>query len=181
MTDAGIISRYQAYRTERFLINEQKWSGKLQGWRTQRRRRILVLAVAGTLAFAFAVSVVCAFGVGWAPLLWIVATVAFIPSWTMLQIASGRQGDAPTGTLDEWEVQQRNSARSIGLTVTQGLAFVPACYLIFGAVITRGVDENMSYAGGLMVLATLLVGGCTPAMILGWTRPDPDFDESELA
>ena len=50
----------------------------------------------------------------------------FFPLWTMLQIVSGRQGDAPRDALDEWEIQQRNSARSIGLTVTQLLTLVPA-------------------------------------------------------
>ena len=32
----------------------------------------------------------------------------------------------------------------------------------------------MAYAGGLMAMTVLLIGGCTPAMILGWIRPDPD-------
>jgi hypothetical protein len=91
-----------------------------------------------------------------------------------LQVVSGRQGDAPSATLDEFEMQQRNSARSIGLTVTQNLMMVPICYLIFGAVLTEGTDTNMAYAGGLMALTTLLIGGCTPAMILGWSRPDPE-------
>ncbi|MDT5194722.1 MAG: hypothetical protein QOG79_2541 [Mycobacterium sp.] len=91
-----------------------------------------------------------------------------------LQIVSGRQGDAPQETLDEFEVQQRNSARSIGLTVTQNLMLVPIGYLIIGSVLTRGTDVDMAYAGGLMALTVLMVGGCMPAMILGWTRSDPD-------
>jgi hypothetical protein len=32
----------------------------------------------------------------------------------------------------------------------------------------------MAYAGGLMALTVLMVGGCMPAMILGWTRSDMD-------
>lgn len=180
MTETNIISRYHARRADRFLTNERKFSTMLPSWRSQRRRRILVIGVAASLVFAFAVSVVCAFGVVWAPLLWLVACVWFLPSWTMLQIVSGRQGDAPTETLDEWEVQQRNSARSIGLTVTQTLVLIPAFYLIFGAEFTGGEDESMAYAGGLMVVATLLMGGCTPAMILGWTRPDPDSDDAQV-
>jgi hypothetical protein len=72
------------------------------------------------------------------------------------QIVSGRQGDAPQETLDEFEVQQRNSARSIGLTVTQNLMLVPIGYLIIGSVLTRGTDVDMAYAGGLMALTVLL-------------------------
>lgn len=86
---------------------------------------------------------------------------------------SGRQGDAPRATLDELEIAQRDSARSVGLTATQNLMMIPILYLIVGAVVTRGQDENMAYAGGLMALTMLLVGGCLPAIILGWTRPDP--------
>ena len=35
-----------------------------------------------------------------------------------MQIVAGRRGDAPRGALDEFEIAQRNSARSIGLTIT---------------------------------------------------------------
>ena len=112
-----------------------------------------------TFVFMFAVGVVCAFGVERAPLLWLPACVAYFPLWTMLQIVIGRQGDAPVGTLDEWEIAQRNAARSIGLAVTQWLVMIPACYLIVGALITGGTDESMAYAGGLMTLTTLLIGG----------------------
>ena len=92
----------------------------------------------------------------------------------MLQIVSGRQGDAPDAALDEYELAQRNNARSIGLTITQNLMLVPIFYLIFGSVITGGTDTDMAYAGGLMALTVLLVGGCSPAMILGWSRPDDE-------
>jgi len=175
----GIVGCYQWYRTRRFVANERKWSRMLPGWRTQKRRRVLVGSLLATFVFMFAVGIVCAFGVVWAPLLWLPACVAFLPLWTLLQIVSGRQGDAPTDTLDEWEVEQRNQARSIGLTVTQTLVMIPIFYLIFGSVITHGENASMAYAGGIMALTTLLAGGCTPAMILGWTRPDPDREDSE--
>ncbi|BCI55062.1 hypothetical protein NIIDNTM18_43400 [Mycolicibacterium litorale] len=169
-----LIDRYQAYRTRRFLKTERAYADLLPGWRTRRRRRALVIVLAATFAFMFAVSVMCAFGVDWAPLLWLPACLVFFPAWSVLQIVSGRQGDAPQAALDEYEVQQRNSARSIGLTVTQYLMLVPIFYLIFGATLTDGTDTDMAYAGGSMALTVLLVGGCLPAMILGWIRPDPE-------
>lgn len=172
-TPSGLVERYRNYRTRRFLKNEQAWGKYLPGWRTQRRRRGLVIALAATFTFMFGVAVLCAFGVWWAPLLWLPACLVFFPLWTVLQIVSGRRGDAPRGALDEFEIAQRDSARSIGLAVTQHLMMIPIAYLIFGAVITRGADESMAYAGGLMALTVLLVGGCTPAMILSWSRPDP--------
>ena len=94
----------------------------------------------------------------------------YFPLLIVLQIVSSRQGDAPMGALDEFELQQCTSARSIGLTVTQSLMLLPIFYLIFGAVITDGTDTAMAYAGGLMALTALTIGGCTPAMILGWTK-----------
>lgn len=145
----------------------------MPGWRCRSRRRILVVGLAISFAFMFAVSVLCAFGVQRAPLLWLPACLLFFPLWITLQIVSGRQGDAPRATLDELEIAQRDSARSVGLTATQNLMMIPIFYLIVGAVVTRGQDENMAYAGGLMALTMLLVGGCLPAIILGWTRPDP--------
>ena len=142
--------------------------------RTRSRRRLLVKALGATFAFMFAVSLMCAFGIEWAPLLWLPACALFFPMWLMLQIVSGRQGDAPDAALDEYELAQRNNARSIGLTITQNLMLVPIFYLIFGSVITGGTDTDMAYAGGLMALTVLLVGGCSPAMILGWSRPDDE-------
>lgn len=174
MPEATLIDRYQTYRTRRFLKNERTYAHLLPGWRTRQRRRLLVAGLAATFAFMFVVSLLCAFGIQWAPLLWLPACLVFFPLWLALQIVSGRQGDAPLAALDEFELAQRNSARSIGLTVTQNLMMIPIAYLIFGSVITRGADADMAYAGGLMALTVLLVGGCTPAMILGWTRPDPD-------
>ncbi|MBO0679890.1 hypothetical protein JRC04_20675 [Mycolicibacterium sp. S2-37] len=169
----NLIDRYRDHRTRRFLKHEQTWASALPGWRTRHRRRLLVGALAATFVAMFAISIACAAGVEWAPLLWLPACVVFFPVWIALQIVSGRQGDAPQGALDEFEIAQRDAARSVGLTVTQYLMMIPIGYLIFGSVITRGTDENMAYAGGLMALTVLLVGGCTPAMVLGWVRPDP--------
>jgi MFS family permease len=170
---ATLIDRYRDHRTRRFLDQERRWAQRLPGWRTRSRRRALVVGLALTFVAMFAVSIACAFGVDWAPLLWIPACLVFFPLWLTLQIVSGRRGDAPQGALDEYEIAQRDSARSIGLIATQYLMLVPIFYLIFGAVLTDGTDENMAYAGGLMAVTMLLVGGCMPAMILGWTRPDP--------
>jgi len=173
-TDLTLIDRYQNFRTRRFLKHERTYADALPRWRSQRRRRALVVTLSATFALMFAVSVLCAFGVQWAPLLWLPAALVFMLAWIVLQVVSGRQGDAPEAALDEYEVQQRNSARSIGLAVTQNLMLIPIFYLIFGSVITGGTDTDMAYAGGLMALTFLLIGGCTPSMILGWIRPSPD-------
>lgn len=173
MAETSILDRYQDYRTRRFLKQERTYANSLPGWRNRSRRRMLVIGLAVTFAFMAVVSVLCAFGLWWAPLLWLPACVAFFPMWIVLQLVSGRRGDAPEAALDEFEIAQRNSARSIGLTATQYLMMLPIFYLVFGSVITGGTDTDMAYAGGLMTLTVLIIGGCLPAMILGWTRTDP--------
>ncbi|QDQ90715.1 hypothetical protein FND50_07855 [Rhodococcus sp. WB9] len=176
MPETNLIERYQGFRTRRFLQNERRYRTWLPAWRTRSRRRILVVALAVTFVFMTAVGIVCHFDMVVGPLLWLPACLLFFPLWTMLQIVSGRQGDAPRDALDEWEIQQRNSARSIGLTVTQLLTLVPALYLIFVGALD-GDHGNVPYAAGLLVVTALMVGGCTPAMILGWTQPDADADD----
>ena len=146
-TEPSLIDRYQHYRIRRFLEHERKYANALPGWRTQSRRRILVLGLYFTFAFMFVVSLLCAFGIRWAPLLWLPACLLYFPLLITLQLVSGRQGDAPEAALDEYEVQQRNTARSIGLTVTQNLMLIPTGYLIIGSVYTRGADVDMAYAG----------------------------------
>lgn len=173
-TERTILDRYQDFRTKRFLKREHTYANALSGWRTQRRRRVIVVGLAVTFAFMAIVSLLCAFGFDWAPLLWLPACLVFFPLWSVLQIVSGRQGDAPRDALDEFELAQRNSARSIGLTVTQTLMLLPIFYLVFGSTfftdISAETARGMAYAGALMALTVLLVGGCLPAMILGWTR-----------
>ncbi|RAV10996.1 hypothetical protein DQP55_14770 [Mycolicibacterium sp. GF69] len=172
--DQNLIDRYQDYRTRRFLKHERTYANSLSSWRTQRRRRILVGGLVITFAVLFGVSVSSALGLRWAPLLWLGACVVFLPLWMMLQIVSGRQGDAPEAALDEYEVQQRNSARSIGLTITQNLMLVPIGYLLVASIFLPDTNVDVAYTGALMSLAVLVFGGCAPAMMLGWSRPDPD-------
>ncbi|WFR72128.1 hypothetical protein P9209_27195 [Prescottella defluvii] len=183
MADIGLLERYQDFRTRRFLRHEEQYRHWLPRWRTQRRRRALVVVLAVILLGMVAVGVVCVNDVQTGPLLWLPVCVAFLVTWTILQIVSGRQGDAPRDALDEWEVQQRDSARSIGLTVTQTLTFVPAMFLIVAGALDLDIDRtNLAYSAGLFVLTTLVIGACAPAMILAWTRPDPDTDDhQELA
>ena len=50
--------------------------------------------------------------------------------------------------------------------------------MIVGPTLSRegGADTalDMAYAGGLMATTVLLIGGFTPAMILAWTKRNPE-------
>jgi len=86
----------------------------------------------------FAVSLLCAFGIRWAPLLCWPACLFYFPLWITLQLVSGRQGDARRRHSTSTKSNSETPARSIALGVTQTLTLIPAFYLIFGAVITNG-------------------------------------------
>ena len=88
MTETSILDRYQDFRTRRFLKQERTYANSLPTWRNRHRRRMLVIGLAVTFAFMAAVAVLCAFGLWWAPLLWLPACVAFFPMWTVLQLVS---------------------------------------------------------------------------------------------
>ncbi|MDR7172968.1 hypothetical protein J2W56_006734 [Nocardia kruczakiae] len=103
--------------------------------------------------------------------------LAFFPLWISLQIVSGRQADAPADALDEWEIEQRNAARSVGLTLTRTQAMIPAIWLNVVGGFTDIDNIQAAYAGGVMLLTALLVGGCTPTIILAWTRPDAEPED----
>lgn len=178
MSGTTLVDRYEEYRTRRFLRHEAQTSTWLPRWRTRSRRRALVVTLAVVFAGMFATAIGTYFSdlvaIGWIALL-----VLFLPVWTSLQIVSSRQSDAPRYALDEREITERNGARSIGLTVLQWLMLLPIFALTWGATVD-GIDHRaLAYAGGGTALATLLFGGCLPAMILAWTTPDLDNDDHE--
>jgi peptidoglycan/LPS O-acetylase OafA/YrhL len=177
MPEQTLFERYQEHRARRFLVRSEKTETMLPRWRTRSRRRILVVALGVTFVLMLAIGVLCHFFER-APLLWLPACLVFFPIWFSLSIVSGRLGDAPADALDEWEIQQRNAARSIGLSITQWLVMIPVTYLVVGSSVTDGSHTTMAYAGGLLTLTTLLIGGCSPTMILAWSRPDPYPDQS---
>ncbi|MFC9968857.1 hypothetical protein ACFVH4_31935 [Nocardia ignorata] len=177
MTSAtGLIDRYQDYRVRRWLVQEQRTAGMLKSWRPQRRRRLLVIGTVTALAGVAIAGVLCAFDLQVVPV--VIATISlllFLPAWTMLRIASGGQDYAPEQMLDEFEIAERNKARSVGLALTQSLTLPGLFFLIGASAIDPEADAyRTAYAGGLMLLAAIMAGGCAPAMIIGWTRPDPE-------
>ncbi len=178
MTTTSMITRYQERRARKFRENEERWSTLLPSWRTRSRRRALVVALGLVYVFMFVVAVLCHFDVPRAPLLWLPACLLLFPIWIIVQIVSGRQGDAPAAALDEWEMEQRNEARSIGFSITSGLVLLAAAYTVITSVVALP-DGNTSwhYAAGLFTLVALLIGMTSPAMILAWTRPDADAED----
>ncbi|AYA25295.1 hypothetical protein SAMN02745947_02726 [Rhodococcus rhodochrous J3] len=176
MTTGSLLDRYEEYRTRRFLKNEEITGGWMPNWRTRRRRRILAVAVVALIALMFAVAIASYFTMA-AAIVWLPAALIFLPAWTCLQIVSGRQSDAPRHALDEREIAERNSARSIGLSVAQALLLIPIFTLLFGASIDSLDHQALAYSMGGLALASILFSGCLPAVLLAWTRPDDDPED----
>ncbi|NLV79872.1 MAG: hypothetical protein GXY65_11135 [Rhodococcus sp.] len=176
MPTGTLLERYEDHRARRFLRNEELTAGWLPGWRNRKRRRILACAVVALLIGTFSVSVASYFTMTVA-IAWIPLTLLFLPVWTGLQIVSGRQSDAPRLALDEREIAERNSARSIGLSVAQSLLLLPIFALIFGSVLDSVDHRQLAYSAGGFALASILFSGCLPAVLLAWNQPDDDPED----
>ena len=172
--EPSLFTRYQESRAQMFVNSDKHYTNWLPGLRPQKRRRTFVIALVALLVAeaAFALAVLAARGAlgGWA-----VCYIAFFFASIVLGIVSHSRAEAPEGALDEYEVAHRNHARSIGLTVTQGLGTVAAAYVFLGAMFLDNPDLALS--GGALVLTALGAGRFTPAMLLAWTTPDPDPED----
>ncbi|MCZ4561289.1 hypothetical protein O4160_10645 [Rhodococcus sp. IEGM 1401] len=169
----SIFSRYQEARTKVFLENEKTYANWLPGLRVQKRRRafVTILLVLLTASAGFALSDPL---FEWAIGFWGICYIVFAFATIVLGIVSNRRAEAPVEALDELEVQLRNQARSIGLTVTQVLGTAAAAYLFLGSIFGA---TNLGISGGALMLTALSTGGATPAMLLAWTTPDPDPED----
>lgn len=176
MSATSILDRYEDRRTRRFLKNEELSAHWMPNWRTRKRRRLLAGLVMTLIGLMFVIAVTTYFA-RIAAVAWLPVTMLFLPTWTCLQIVSGRQSDAPRHALDEREIAERNSARSIGLSVAQTLVLIPIFVLLVGAGIDSLDHRSLSYSAGGFALASILFSGCLPAVLLAWSRPDDDDPE----
>ncbi len=174
MTPAHLYDRLQHRRTERYLKRAWRHRHRFPRWRSRARRRVLVLVLGALMTALIGASLWTYTDAPAAYTLVLVLILGFLALWTMLQIVSAR-GDAPRDALDEYELALRDRARSVGLTVTQCAAFVPAVALmVLGQA--DSLPTRLAYTGGLLVIVALVIGSVTPTVILAWTRPDPDVD-----
>lgn len=172
-TGPSIFSSDQEARTRVFLENEKTYANWLPGLRPQKRRRafvaFLLVLLAASAGFALSEPVF-----DWAIGSWGICYIVFTFAAIVLGIVSNRRAEAPVDALDELEVQLRNEARSIGLTVTQALGTAAAAYLFLGSIFGA---TNFGISGGALMLTALSAGGATPAMLLAWTTPDYDPED----
>lgn len=175
MTTPGsnIFSRYQQARTTIFLDNDRNmahWFPSLRA-RTRRRKFVIFLLIVLTASAVLALADPILDGAIGA---WAICYIVFTFAAILLGIVSPREAEAPADALDELEIQKRNEARSIGLTVTRTLGTAAAAYLLLGSAFGT---TNLGISGAALMLTALSAGGSTPAMLLAWSSPDPDPED----
>ncbi|MDI9894869.1 hypothetical protein QM797_09040 [Rhodococcus sp. IEGM 1381] len=171
--EPSLFTRYQESRTQMFLDSDKHYANWLPSLRPQARRRkfVIFLMVLLVASAGFALSdPVFKWGIG----SWGICYAVFAFAAIVLGIVSPREAEAPADALDELEIQKRNAARSIGLTITRILGTAAAAYLLFGSVFS---ETNLGVSGAALVLTALSAGGSTPAMLLAWTTPDHDPED----
>lgn len=172
--EPSLFARYQESRAQMFVNSDKHYANWLPGLRPQRRRRTFVIGLVALLV-ATAAFALATLTVEWALGGWGLCYIAFFFASIVLGIVSHSRAEAPEGALDEYEVAHRNHARSIGLTVTQGLGTVAAAYVFLGAMFLD--NPNLALSGGALVLTALGAGRFSPAMILAWSAPDNDPED----
>lgn len=170
--------RYEQWRGQRHQEFTAKNSHRLTSWRTRRTFRRLVVAQAFFATVLLISSIIAFFTSGWFLLPFMIGLLGIITTLYLLRIVTGSIADTPVTALDEIQVAQRNSARSIGFTVLYCLMFIPYAVLI--VLSFRDEVPGQAVYGSAVLLITLVLSAiCVPTMLTAWWMADPDPEDLE--
>ncbi|MEJ5927636.1 hypothetical protein WG915_03270 [Corynebacterium sp. H128] len=166
-------------KLETFHKQQEQNSRMLRGWRTQKRRRLLV---SGFLVLA-ALTAISALLIPASPkyLLAIVSGFgALAILWTIIRITIDSEDMAPLAALDEYQFARLEAYRAFAFKLYGFFASLIAFILIFGSMMWDSIAAD-SWSptrvgvslGYLLLLVTLTVGGY-PALALAWNKSDED-------
>ncbi|GGF35942.1 hypothetical protein [Williamsia phyllosphaerae] len=169
--------RYETWRAVRYERTIAKNAGRYPRLRNRRSfRRLVTLLVAFLLMLV--VSAVIAFvNSTWFLIPYLVSLGGILTTLTVLKVVTGSVADAPVSALDEIQLAQRNSARSIGYFVLFSLMFIPFVMLTFMGSAFDLVSGQNVYGVGILLITITLIGTCTPTMLTSWWQADPDPDD----
>ncbi|MCX5045661.1 hypothetical protein OG921_21070 [Aldersonia sp. NBC_00410] len=173
---AGRYERYRAGRVARYAAQIERRAHSLPKWRTRRRRRILVGTNAAAIVLLVILGIVACF-VSYSEWTALLVTYPLIMSALIdgrLGIVTDRLADAPAELLDEFELAQRDSARSLGLQVLQWGFFIPGFFVLYTQLVGGDTSRSFTYGGWILMLAVFSLGTTLPTMILGWALPDSE-------
>ncbi|MYR06573.1 hypothetical protein GTV32_09735 [Gordonia sp. SID5947] len=167
--------RYDEWRAGRHLRFNEKHAGRLTSWRNRRGARRLVLLQVATLVLALA-GALMSFVTAWFLIPFLLGVFGSIAVQYALRIVTGSIADTPVPALDEIQLAQRNSARSIGFAVLYTLMFIP--YIILIVLGTQDSVSGQSVYGTAILLITLVVIAVVlPTMLTAWWMNDPDPED----
>ncbi|MFW0795782.1 hypothetical protein AAFP30_18365 [Gordonia sp. CPCC 205515] len=167
--------RYDEWRAERHLRFNQKHAHQMTGWRNRRGYRRLVRWQIANLLIGL-VAAVIAFSTYWFWIPFLIAVLGCIACQYCLRIVTGSVADTPVPALDEIQLAQRNSARSIGFTTLYTLMFIP--YIVLIILSTRDQVSGQSvYGTAILLVILVLAGTLLPTMLTAWWMSDPDPED----
>lgn len=172
----AIWRRYDAWRGDRHRKFAARTAGQLHGWRNQRSFRRVVIAQALGATLMLVASVAAFFTKTWFLVPFLLGMVATLLCQRILRIITGSIGDAPVTALDEIQLAQRNSARSIAFIVLFSLMFIPY-FVLIGLSIPTQVSSQAIYGVAILLISLMLVAAVLPSMLTAWWLADPDPED----
>lgn len=169
--------RYETWRAVRYERSVAKYAGRYPGMRNRRSFRRLTLTLGAFLAVLVVAGVAALFTHLWFWIPFVIGLIGTVSTLTILRIVTGSVADAPVSALDEIQLAQRNSARSIGYIVLFSLMFIPYLLLIFLGSANDLVSGQNVYGIGVLLISLVLVGSSTPTILVSWWQADPDPDD----
>ncbi|GAA1481343.1 hypothetical protein GCM10009624_17830 [Gordonia sinesedis] len=168
--------RYDQWRGARHIRFAERHATKLPRWRNRRTYRRLVVLQAMSLLALFVAAVLAYFSMKGLIVPFLIGLLGTFTCQYLLRIVTGSIGDAPVTALDEFQLAQRNSARSISFFVLFSLMFIPYLVLIvLGSQDT--VDGQLVYGTAILLITLMLTAVTLPNMLIAWWMNDPDPED----
>ncbi|WP_299575077.1 hypothetical protein [uncultured Williamsia sp.] len=169
--------RYEAWRVRYYEKTQAKNAHRLVGMRNRRGARILAAGVLFSLVLLLIASAMSFVLQPWFFLPFVLGLAGVLTFLKLLGIVTGNIAEAPVASLDELQLAKRNSARSIGYLAVFSLMFIPYLVLIFVGSAADSVSGDTVYGFGILLITFLLIGTCTPTLLLAWWTEDPDPED----
>ena len=172
--------RYDEWRGERHRRFNERHAHRLIGWRRRKVYRRLVVAQGLCVLLVVVGALVAFVSRQWFVIPLAAGIVGALICQRLVRIVTGSIGDAPVSALDEIQLAQRNSARSIAYFTLFMLMFIPYVLL----VVLGGFDEvkgQYVYGTGMLLIALVLVAAFIPSMLTAWWMADADPEDLEVS
>lgn len=169
--------RYEEWRVRQYEKTQAKNAHRLAGMRNRRGARILACGVLVSLVLLVIASATSFVSHVWFFIPFILGLAGVFGFLKLLGIVTGNIAEAPVASLDELQLAKRNSARSIGYLAVFSLMFIPYLALIFVGSSVESVSGHTVYGFGVLLITLMLVGTCSPTLLLAWWTEDPDPED----